>query len=91
MQTKTLIRTAGAGLVTAAAGWLLAGHPGHHLTGAGLILAGLTLAGLPVWCQTRVTGSARLIGRRDRHSRRHAGTASRLVFRCRRRQSRRER
>ena len=78
MLTKTLIRTAGCGLVLTAAGWLLAGHPGHRLAGAGLILAGLAVAGLPIWWQARATGSAGLIGRWDRHARRNAGTASRL-------------
>jgi type IV secretory pathway TraG/TraD family ATPase VirD4 len=75
-----LARTVGAGLVTTAAGWLLAGQPGHLLTGAGLILAGLALAGLPVWWRLKTAtggGSAAVISRWDRHGRRNAGTASR--------------
>ncbi|RSM59467.1 type IV secretion system protein VirD4 [Actinoplanes sp. ATCC 53533] len=78
LTSKTLIRTTGAGLVLTAAGWLLAGHPGHRLHGAGLILAGLTIVAGPLWWQARATGSAGLIGRWDRHARRNAGTASRF-------------
>ncbi|MFG1609502.1 type IV secretory system conjugative DNA transfer family protein [Actinoplanes sp. NPDC049265] len=78
MTSKTLVRAAGAGLVLAATGWLLAEHPGHRLAGAGMILAGLAIGAVPVWWQFRTTGSAGLIGRWDRHSRRNAGTASRF-------------
>ncbi|MEU4216205.1 TraM recognition domain-containing protein [Actinoplanes sp. NPDC026623] len=75
---KNLARVIGAGLLTTAAGWILAGHPGHRVAGTGLTLAGLVLIVLPVWARIRSTGSAGLIGRWDRHARRNAGTASRF-------------
>jgi type IV secretory pathway TraG/TraD family ATPase VirD4 len=74
---KNLARAVGAGLLTTATGWLIVQHPGHRLAGTGLVLAGLALAGLPVWPRLRGRGSAGLIGRWDRHGRRNAGTASR--------------
>ncbi|MEU4241894.1 TraM recognition domain-containing protein [Actinoplanes sp. NPDC026619] len=78
LTAKTLTRAVGAGLLLTAAGWLLAGHSGHRLHGAALILAGLATAGIPVWLRLRQSGSTALIGRWDRHARRHAGTASRF-------------
>jgi len=75
---KNLARAVGVGLLTTATGWLIVQHPGHRLAGTGLVLAGLALAGLPLWPRLRGRGSAGLIGRWDRHARRNAGTASRL-------------
>ncbi|MFI7598411.1 type IV secretory system conjugative DNA transfer family protein [Actinoplanes sp. NPDC049681] len=77
MTAKNLARVVGAGLLLTAAGWVLAGYPGHRLAGTGLILAGLAVTVGPVWAWTRTTGSAGLIGRWDRQSRRSCGTASR--------------
>ncbi|GAA0432604.1 hypothetical protein Aca07nite_19800 [Actinoplanes capillaceus] len=75
---KNLARAIGAGLLLTAAGWMLARHEGHRLHGAGLILLGLALTGLPVWGRLRRSGSAALIGRWDRHARKHSGVASRF-------------
>ncbi|GIF02348.1 type IV secretory system conjugative DNA transfer family protein [Paractinoplanes rishiriensis] len=78
LTAKTLARAVGAGLLLSTAGWMLAGHPGHRLHGAALILAGLAVGVLPVWLRLRRPGSTALIGRWDAHARRNAGTASRL-------------
>ncbi|MEU4239772.1 TraM recognition domain-containing protein [Actinoplanes sp. NPDC026619] len=77
LTAKTLVRCAGAGLLLIGAGWMLAGHPGHRLHGTVLMLAGLGVAVVPAWVGMGRTGSNALIGRWDRHGRRHSGTASR--------------
>ncbi|MDI6101890.1 TraM recognition domain-containing protein [Actinoplanes sp. NEAU-A12] len=75
---KNLARAVGAGLLLTAAGWMLAGYPGHRLHGVALSLLGLAAAGVPVWLRLGRPGSTALIGRWDRHGRRNAGTASLL-------------
>jgi type IV secretion system protein VirD4 len=78
---RRLPRTVGVGLLAMPAGWVLAGIPGHTTDGVGLIAAGVVLAGWPLWRRLR-PGSRAAIARHDRHTSRHAGTASRWdVFR----------
>jgi len=72
------VRLFGVGVLAAAAGWLLAGSTGYGWHGAGLVAGGLLTSVGTVWARWRPpTGSRRLIGRWDRRSRRHQGTASR--------------
>jgi type IV secretion system protein VirD4 len=71
-------RMFGAGLLTLAAGIVAATTPTHLLTGVGFIALGMVLAAAPVWLRLRPgAGSAVLIGRWDRKTRRSGGTASR--------------
>ncbi|MCO8272825.1 TraM recognition domain-containing protein [Actinoplanes sp. TRM 88003] len=58
------------------AGWLLARNSDHDQPGYGLILGGITLLALLARGRRRGRGSAGVIGRWDRHARRHSGTAS---------------
>jgi len=70
-------RIFGGGLVAAAAGWWLA-SVGSVLPGVALCLAGLVVAAGTVWLRVRPRSrSNAAIGRWDRRSRRHHGTASR--------------
>jgi type IV secretion system protein VirD4 len=66
-------RPFGAGLVAIAAGPVLGG-----LTGTALVVAGLAVTAVTVWLRLRPrAGSNAAIGRWDRKTRRHHGTASR--------------
>lgn len=71
------VRTFGAGLAAAALGWAAADLTGPWLS-AGLMTAGV---GVSVWCCWRWLrpsgGSNKVIGKWDRRTRRHKGTASR--------------
>ncbi len=75
---RVRLYTVGVAVLVAAVGWVLAGHR-HFLFGSALLMAGLVVAGAVVRPGGR---SGALIARYDRHTRRHAGTASRWdVFR----------
>jgi len=70
-------RTFGAGLLTAGAGWAMAGPGDRPLHGAALMAGGIAVAAGMVWWRWRPTaGSRGLIGAWDRKSARNAGTAS---------------
>ncbi|NJC70842.1 type IV secretory system conjugative DNA transfer family protein [Planosporangium thailandense] len=74
-------RTAGCGLITTAVGWawtdLAAGTPAEHY-GPALLVGGAAMTAGTIYYRFRpARGSNALIGKWDRRSRRHGGTASR--------------
>src|SRR5262245_60452022 len=77
-QRRFHLRTFSAGLVAAAVGWVLASSAATAVVGLVVAVGGLATAGACVWLRVRPqAGSNAVIGRWDRRTRRHHGTASR--------------